>query len=113
MPSSPDTPRALIRYALVGLALTVAIAWTIFLVRDALLLIYMSALVAIGLAPLVAAMERCRLPGSMRLPRWAAVLIIYLCLLAILVGMGLLVIPPLVAQARDLWSALPEMGNSG
>ena len=113
MPSSPDTPRALIRYALVGLALTVAIAWTIFLVRSALLLIYMSALVAIGLAPLVAAMERCRLPRSMRLPRWAAVLIIYLCLLAILVGMGLLVIPPLVAQARDFWSALPEMLQRG
>ena len=113
MPSSPDTPRALIRYALVGLALTVAIAWTIFLVRDALLLIYMSALVAIGLAPLVSAMERSRLPGSTRLPRWAAVLIIYLCLLAILVGMGLLVIPPLVTQARDLWSALPEMLQRG
>ncbi len=113
MSSSPDTPRALIRYALVGLALTVAIAWTIFLVRNALLLIYMSALVAIGLAPLVAAMERCRLPGSMRLPRWAAVLVIYLCLLAVLVGMGLLVIPPLVEQARDFWSALPDMLQRG
>lgn len=51
----------------------------------------MSALVAIGLAPLVAATERCSLPRSKRLPRWAAVLVIYLGLLAILVGMGLLV----------------------
>lgn len=46
MPSEPDTPRALIRYALVGLALTCAIAWTPYLVRGALLLIYMSTLVA-------------------------------------------------------------------
>ena len=113
MPSTPDTPRALVRYALVGLALTVAIAWTIFLIRDALLLIYMSALVAIGLAPLVAGMERRLLPGSKRLPRWGAILIIYLFFLAILVGMGLLVIPPLVAQAREFWSALPEMVQRG
>ena len=109
----PDTPRALIRYALVCLALTVAMAWAMYLVRSALLLIYMSALVAIGLAPLVAAIERRRLPGSKRLPRWGAILIVYLCLLAMLVGFGLLVIPPLVAQARDLWSALPEMVQRG
>ncbi|MBI2827978.1 MAG: AI-2E family transporter [Acidobacteria bacterium] len=109
MPSTTDTPRALIRYALVGLVLTVAIAWTMYLVRGVLLLIYMSALVAIGLAPLVAAIERRRLPGARRLPRWVAILIIYLCLLAFLVGVGVLVIPPLVAQARELWSALPDM----
>ena len=58
-------------------------------------------------------MERCPLPRSKRLPRWAAVLVIYLGLPAILVGMGLLVIPPLVAQARDFWSALPEMLQRG
>jgi len=113
VPSRNDTPRALIRYALVGLALTVAIAWTMYLVRGVLLLIYMSTLVAIGLAPLVAAIERRGLPGSRRLPRWVAILIIYLCLLALLVGLGLLVIPPLVAQARELWSVLPEMLHRG
>jgi len=104
-----DTPRALIRYALVGLALTVAIAWTMYLVRGALLLIYVSTLVAIGLTPLVALIERRGLPGSRRLPRWGAISIIYLCFLAFLVSLGLLVIPPLVAQARELWAALPEM----
>jgi predicted PurR-regulated permease PerM len=108
-----DNPRALIRYALVGLALTIAIAWTMYLVRGALLLIYMSVLVAIGLAPLVAAIERRRWPGAKRLPRWGAILIIYLCLLAFLVGLGLLVIPPLVTQARELWSALPGMLRQG
>jgi predicted PurR-regulated permease PerM len=108
-----DNPRALIRYALVGLALTIAIAWTMYLVRGALLLIYMSVLVAIGLAPLVAAIERRRWPGAKRLPRWGAILIIYLCFLAFLVGLGLLVIPPLVTQARELWSALPGMLRQG
>lgn len=101
--------RALIRYALAGLVVTVAIAWGLYLVRNALLLIYISALVAIGLAPLAAAIERQPLYGTRRMPRWVAILIIYLCFLAILVGLGILVIPPLVSQARDLWAALPEM----
>ncbi len=111
MPSEPDTPRALIRYALVGLALTCAIALTLYLVRSALLLIYMSTLVAIGLTPVVDLIERRGLPGSRRLPRWGAILFIYLCFLAIFVGVGVLLIPPLVAQARELWSALPQMSQ--
>lgn len=113
MPAHSDSPRALIRYALVGLALTVAITWSLYLVRGALLLVYMSVLVAIGLAPLAGGIERYRLPGSRRLPRWAAILIIYLGVIGILVGVGLLVIPPLVAQARELWSALPDMLQRG
>lgn len=105
--------RALIRYALVGLVLTVAIAWVLYLARGALLLIYVSALVAIGLAPLVAVIERRPLYRRRRVPRWAAILIIYLCFLAIVVGLGLLVIPPLVTQARELWSVLPDMLQRG
>jgi predicted PurR-regulated permease PerM len=107
--TSRATPHALIRYALVGLLLSAAIGWMLFLVRGVLLLIYISALIAIGLAPTAAAIERLRLPRDRQLPRWAAILIIYLCFLGILVGVGVLVIPPLVAQARELWSSLPGM----
>ena len=109
MPAHTDSPRALIRYALVGLALTVAITWGVYLARNALLLVYMSVLVAIGLAPLVGAIEHASLPRTRRLPRWLAILIIYLCFFGALVGVGRLVIPPLVEQARALWSALPDM----
>ncbi|MBI4264725.1 MAG: AI-2E family transporter [Acidobacteria bacterium] len=115
-----DDPRALIRYALVGLVVTTALAWTLFLARNAILLIYVSALVAIGLAPLAAAIERWRLPRLSRraaagarattaLPRWAAILIIYLALLALLAALGRMVFPPLITQARAFWSALPQM----
>src|SRR3970040_1159568 len=104
-----DDPRALIRYALVGLALTVALFWMVYLVRGPLLLIYVSALLAIGLAPLVAVVERQRLNPRRRLPRWAAILIIYLLFIVALVAFGRLVIVPLVTQARELWAALPQM----
>ena len=109
MTGSDNSPRTLIRYTLVGLALTVAGVWTLYLVRGTLLLIYMSALVAIGLAPLVAIIQRRPLLRRRGLPRWVAILIIYVCLLASLVGVGLLVIPPLVDQARGFGSALPGM----
>lgn len=108
-----DSPRALIRYALVGLVITCAIAWMLYLVRDTLLLIYVAALVAIGLAPLVSAMEQQQLPRIGSLPRWGAILVIYTVLIGIIVGVALMVVPPLVDQARALWSATPGMIERG
>jgi predicted PurR-regulated permease PerM len=110
-----DDPRALIRYALVGAVLTVALVWTAWQVRNAILLIYVASLVAIGLSPLVEAIERRRAPLSgkrrhfRRLPRWAAILVIYLVLVGALAGVGTLTIPPVVQQGRDLVAALPSL----
>ena len=107
-----DDPRALIRYALVGFAFMVALAWTLFLVRETLLLIYVAALVAIGLSPIVSWIQRHNwTPRNM--PRWSAILIIYLLFIAILVAVAMLVLPPLIAQARDLWSEMPGLIQRG
>ncbi len=104
-----DNPRALIRYALAGLAVTAALTWGAYLSRGALLLIYVSVLMAIGLAPVVAYVER----RAGRLPRWAAILLIYLVFVGLIVGLAVLVIPPMVEQARGLWSAFPQMLHQG
>ena len=105
-----EDSRALIRYALVGLALTVILLWTAYLAREVLLIIYVAALVATGLSPLVTAIERREnaLAGN-RVPRWLAILSIYLLVIGTLVGIGMLVIPPLVTQARELWEKFPEL----
>ena len=103
-----DTPRALIRYALVALAVALVVLWAVYEARSALLLIYLSALVAAGISPQEAALER-RHPHTRQLPRWGAILFIYVWFLAIVIGLSLLVIPPLVEQARQLWAALPDM----
>jgi len=109
-----DSPRALIRYALVGLALTVAISWMLYLVRDVLLIVYIAALVAIGLGPLVNTLERKRVPSlRKRVPRWLAILTIYLLLVALLIGIAMLVVPPLIEQAREFWSNLPALLHKG
>ena len=108
-----DEARSLIRYALVGLALTILLLWAFYIVREALLLIYVAALVAIGFSPVVAAIERRRVAGRRRLPRWAAILLVYVTLIGSLVAVGMMVVPPLVMQAREFWTELPVMLQRG
>lgn len=105
-------PRTLIRYALVGLALTVALLWAAYLVRGALLLIYISGLVAVGLSPVVTRLERRRFRGTKPLPRWVAILEVYLLLAVVLVIVAVLVMPPLIEQARAFWTAIPGLLDS-
>jgi predicted PurR-regulated permease PerM len=102
-------PRALIRYALAGLAFTVALLWASYLARGALLLIYIATLVAIGLSPVVTGLERRRIRGTRPLPRWMAILEVYLLLAVVLVTIAVLVVPPLIEQARAFWTAIPDL----
>ena len=76
--------------------------------RDALMLIYISALIAMGFSPLVRGIQRPReQDGRSRVPRALAIFVIYLAIIGTLIVVGLAVVPPLVAQARDLWAEAP------
>jgi predicted PurR-regulated permease PerM len=92
-------------------ALVVVVVWALFLARTALLLIYVSGVLAIGFGPAVRLIEKQRLlpVGSRRFPRWLAILTIYFIILGSLTVVGMMVLPPLVDQARDLGQRLPEM----
>jgi predicted PurR-regulated permease PerM len=85
-------------------AITAAVVFVaaLFAARQALTLIYISALIAMGFSPIVRVLERPR-----RVPRWLAILVIYLAIVALLVLLALLIIPPLVAQTAALWARLP------
>src|SRR5205807_4147077 len=64
---------------------------------------------AMGFSPLVRALERRReTDGRNRVPRTLAILVIYVAIICILILLGLMVMPPLVVQARDLWDQLPR-----
>ena len=104
-----DTPRALIRYTLLSAVLTVALVWTLYLVRDTLLLIYVAGLIAVGLSPLVDRIEQQRLTRRVRIPRWAAILSVYVALFTVIGLFVMLMVPPLAAQARDLVTAAPDL----
>jgi predicted PurR-regulated permease PerM len=102
--------RSLIRYGVVFIAITVVMMYTLYLIRSQLLLIYVAALFATGLAPLVGMIERQRiLPvGQGRLPRAAAILLIYGTVLGVLAGLVVAVAQPMTTQAQELWKVLPE-----
>lgn len=92
-------------------ALAVIVVWCAYLVREVLLLVYMSGLFAIGFSPAVRLIERQELLpiGTQRFPRWLAILILYLCIVGAIIGIGFMIVPPLNHQAQQLWAALPDM----
>jgi predicted PurR-regulated permease PerM len=99
--------------AVVVTALVVAALAGLYIARNALLVIYVSVLLAIGLGPLVHYIEHAAAPGTQRLPRWLAILLIYLTIVGALTVVGLLVIPPLIEQSQQLWRRLPELLDRG
>lgn len=107
MGDSLDTSRVIRIIVLVVLALIVV--WALFLARQALLLVYVSVLLAIGLTPLVRLIEhlQVRSVGIRRIPRWLAILVLYLAVLCVVFGLLLLVVPPALQQAAELWQQLP------
>jgi len=91
-----------------GVAIFLATLWA---AREALMLVYISALIAMGFSPIVQLIEQRHATGRRRVPRWFAILILYAAIVGILVLLGLMVIPPLVAQAEALWTRLPTHFN--
>lgn len=103
----PRDPRRLIRFGVVVLLTGVVLMWLLFAVRSTLLTIYISALFAMGISPLVRLLERPRVSWlSSRLPRWLAILIIYAAIIAVIVAIAAAVVPPLVEQFEELWWAM-------
>jgi predicted PurR-regulated permease PerM len=108
--ASTKEVRKLIVFGVVVTAATGVLLWTLYLVRSTLLLVYVSALFAIGIAPLVHLLERQRVvpTATRRVPRALAILMIYAAVIGLIVGVGMAVVPPIVQQGVELWQILPE-----
>lgn len=111
--TSGESPRTLILWTIAVALVAGLLAWTAYQVRDVLLLLYVSGLLAIGFSPLVRFIERVRLHpiGRRRVPRWLAILSIYLAIVGVITGIAMTIIPPMIQQARDLGRALPGIIN--
>ena len=81
---------------------------TLYAARAALMLIYISALIAMGFSPLVSLIQHPS-HGRIRFSRTFAILAIYLAIVGLLLLLALAVVPPAVAQARELWARVPEL----
>ena len=107
-----ENPRHLIIWTIAMTALAVALISVLVVARNALILIYISMLIAIGFGPVVRAIEHQQLvPVGKRVPRWLAILVVYFVIIGVVVGVAALVIPPLVDQAQELWRELPSQFN--
>jgi predicted PurR-regulated permease PerM len=105
------SPKSLILFAIGMTACAVVVVWMLFLVRDVLLLLYISGLFAVGFSPIVRLIERQRLlpVGTRRFPRWLAILVLYVFILGTLVAVGMMIIPPIVDQGQQLWDQKATM----
>ena len=111
MLSDPEFTRRMVQTVLTVAAIGAVLA-ALWAAREALMLIYISALIAMGFSPLVRLIERPRTRArSRRVPRVFAILAVYLTAVAVVVLVGLLVVPPLVEQAVALWDRLPGYVN--
>ena len=111
MISDRDFARRMLQtvFTVAGVALLLITLW---LAREALMLIYVSALIAMGFAPIVRVIERTGSgSGTGRVPRWLAILVVYMAIVLVFVTLALMVVPPLVAQAVALWDKLPDEFN--
>jgi len=104
-------PRFIVLYAIWMTALAGVVLWAAYRVRNVLLLIYISSLLAIGFSPVVRLIERQKvLPiGTRRFPRWLAILVLYVMIIGAIVGVGFAIVPPLADQAQQLWAARTDM----
>jgi predicted PurR-regulated permease PerM len=79
-------------------------AWFVLgLIGEAVFIFLVAGLIALVLNPLVRALER------IHVPRYVGVFVVYLFVVAVIVGLAALIIPPLVGQARNLADAAPGM----
>ncbi|HEV3139148.1 MAG TPA: AI-2E family transporter [Vicinamibacterales bacterium] len=111
MISDRDYTRRMLQ-TVAAIAGAIVLLATLWVAREALLLIYISALTAMGFSPLVRLIERPRPDdGVRRVPRWLAILVVYGAIVTIMGLVALAVVPPLVAQAESLWQRLPGEFN--
>lgn len=86
-----------------GISLALIVA---YLVRQLLLVVFLGVILAATLFPAASWLEK------KRLPRLAAILVPFLVILAFIVAVGFLIIPPLVREVRRLLEDLPGLIES-
>jgi predicted PurR-regulated permease PerM len=88
----------------------VVLVAAVYAARDALMLMYISALIAMGFAPLVGFLARSGGPHPTRgVPRILAIFAVYVFIIGVFVLIALAVVPPLVSQSRELGVRVPAM----
>jgi predicted PurR-regulated permease PerM len=100
MEHSEVSGRAIAKVVLVAAAVVGALYFA-YLIRDVIGLILIAVFFAVAIAPAVNWLQ------TRHVPRWLAILLVYLSIAAAIFGIGLLIVPPLVNGVEDLSADLP------
>jgi predicted PurR-regulated permease PerM len=100
MPTVDSTPRSIARIVLIVVAVLLCL-YVIYLLRKPLSWLVIAAFIAVAAAGPVNVLQR-------RMKRGFAIAIVYLTLVLIPVGLGALLVPPLVGEVEDLADNAPE-----
>ena len=92
--------RAIARVVLVTAGVLAGL-YLLYQLRTVITLLLVAAFFALAIAPAVNWLDR------HRVPRWLAILLVYLSIAAAIFGIGLLVVPPVVDGVKDLSNDLP------
>src|ERR1700738_4072150 len=101
--STPST--ATIARVFATLAALSGLLYLAYLVRTTIELILIGAFLAVAMAPAVNFFVR------KRVPKVLSIILVYLLLLASIVGVGLLIVPPIVTQVQSLSNNIPGYLN--
>lgn len=89
-----------------------ALAWLVYLSRQALGLVVISVFLAIALGPAVDFFQ-----VRSRIPRWLSIIVVYIFLMAAIVLIGLVIVPPIVSGVQQLAQDIPhkvqELNDAG
>ena len=96
--------RAVAKVVLVAAGVIAALYFS-YLIRTVIGLFLIAIFFAIAIAPAVNALAR------RKVPRWVAILLVYLSIAAAIFGIGLVIVPPLVTGVESLSSDLPGYVN--
>lgn len=89
-------------FTLVGLS---ALVYVLYLVRSVVILVFIAGFLAVALGPAVDAL------GRRGVPRAGSILLIYLAVIGLVIGVGLLVVPPVAEQVDGLARDVPGYVN--
>jgi predicted PurR-regulated permease PerM len=96
----PST-RAIVKVLLVTAA-TAVVLYLLYLIRSILGMLFIAAFLAVALGPAVDLYQH-----RARIPRSLAILLVYITILGAIVGLGLLVVPPIVNGVNHFVSRVP------
>ena len=105
---TPAERNRVIRRSVIISLLGIITVYVLYLTLEVLLTVYVSALLAMGLSPVVRRIERRRMIGKRRFPRWMAILSLYVGFLMAVAAVMALVLPPMIEQTRQLIQELPR-----